>query len=68
MERDIEINTNTDRFGQDSSVGRAVDHHARGPRFNTHGLLTQPGWGFTQPSIPMWVGNMSTRKNRVGQH
>ena len=37
----------------DSSVGRAVDLHVRGPGFNTHWLLTQP-------SIPQWVGKMST--------
>ena len=23
-------------------------------------LPTQPGWGLTQPSIPLWVGKMST--------
>ena len=26
----------------------------------------QPGWGLTQPSIPLWVGKMSTGKN-IGQ-
>ena len=45
---------------QDSSVGRAVDCHATGPGFNTH---SKPGWGLTQPSIPLWVGKMSTSKN-----
>ena len=44
----------------DSSVGRAVDCHATGPGFNTH---SKPGWGLTQPSIPLWVGKMSTSKN-----
>ena len=39
----------------DSSVGRAVDLHARGPGFNT--------WpGLTQPSISLWVGKMSTQQ------
>ena len=46
--------------GQDSSVGRAADCHATGPGFNTH---SKPGWGLTQPSIPLWVGKMSTSKN-----
>ena len=31
-----------------------------GPGFNTH---SKPGWGLTQPSIPLWVGKMSTSKN-----
>ena len=46
--------------GRDSSVGRAVDCHATGPGFNTH---SKPGWGLTQPSIPLWVGKMGTSKN-----
>ena len=24
---------------------------------------SKPGWGLTQPSIPLWVGKMSTSKN-----
>ena len=52
--------------GQDSSVGRAVDCHGTGPGFNTH---SKPGWGLTQPSIPLWVGKMEyQQKYRVGQH
>ena len=31
-------------------------------------LPTQPGWGLTQPSIPLCVGKISTSKHRVGQH
>ena len=46
-------------YGQDSSVGRAMDHHVTGPKVQ-YPLLTQPGWGLTQPSIPLWVGKMST--------
>ena len=46
--------------GRDSSVGRAADCHATGPGFNTH---SKPGCGLTQPSIPLWVGKMSTSKN-----
>ena len=46
--------------GKDSSVGRAADCHVTGPGFNTH---SKPGWGLTQPSIPLWVGKMSTSKN-----
>ena len=42
----------------DSSVGRAVDHHATGPRFNTCSQLNLAG--LTQPSIPLWVGKVST--------
>ena len=42
-------------FGQDSSVGKAADLDARGPGFNT--------WpGLTQPSIPLWLGKMSTQQ------
>ena len=26
-------------------------------------IPTQPDWGFTQPSIPLWIGKMSTSKN-----
>ena len=46
--------------GRDSSVGRAADCHVTGPGFNTH---SKPGWGLTEPSIPLWVGKMSTSKN-----
>ena len=49
--------------GQDSSVGRAADCHVTGPGFNTH---SKPGWGLTQPSIPLWVGKMSTSKKNIG--
>ena len=39
----------------DSSVGRGTDLHTRGPGFNT--------WpGLTHPSIPLWVGKMSTQQ------
>ena len=47
--------TQHEAIGQDSSVGRAVDLHARGPGFNT--------WpGLTQPSIPLWLGKMTTQQ------
>ena len=46
--------------GRDSSVGRAADCQVTGPGFNTH---SKPGWALTQPSIPLWVGKMSTSKN-----
>ena len=26
-------------------------------------IPTQPDWGLIQPSIPLWVGKMSTSKN-----
>ena len=45
---------------RDSSVGRAGDCHMTGPGLK---YPLKPGWGLTQPSIPLWVGKISTSKN-----